>query len=196
MKPLATFVGLLVVLVAAACAGPTLTPSPVPIPTSTLTPIPSATPTETPTPTPGPCAGEWVGEWIQVQFQTVTGSIVLPTYTVEGKALTLNEDCSYVEDWSDESSDVGCDSSGLIEGEYEFSGSSVAFVPADTVVEIGLDCGGGAQLAGSSATTPLHQIGPPGYMIDLTALPGELILIASLVSNEGFNIEVSQVFRP
>lgn len=194
MKLLAAPSLVILVLVAAACAGPS--PTPAPTPTSTATPAPSATPTETPTPTPGPCAGEWVGEWSQVQFQTVTGSIVLPTYTVEGKALILNEDCTYTEDWSEESSDIGCDSSGLIEGEYEVSGSSVAFIPVDTIIEVGLDCGGGAQIAGSSATTPLHQIGPPGYMVDLSTLPGELILVSSFVSNEGFNIEVSQIFQP
>jgi len=121
---------------------------------------------------------------------------VLPTYIVQGKALTLGDDCTYVEDWSDESSDIDCDSSGLIEGEYEISGSSVAFVAVETVEEVSLDCGGGAQIAGASATSPLHQIDPPGYAADLPALPGELILIASFVSNEGFNIEVSQVFRP
>jgi hypothetical protein len=121
---------------------------------------------------------------------------MLPTYTVIGKALTLNEDCSYIEDWSEESSDIGCESSGLIEGEYEISGSSMVFIPVATIVEVGLECGGGAQIAGSSATTPLHQIGPPGYMADLSALPDELILLSSFVSNEGFNIEVLQVFQP
>ena len=121
---------------------------------------------------------------------------MLPTYTVQGKVLTLRDDCTYVEDWSDESSDIECDSSGLIEGEYEISGNSVAFVAVETVEEIGLDCGGGAQLAGAAATTPLHQIDPPGYAADRSSLPGELILIAAYVSNEGFNIEVSQVFQP
>ena len=185
---------MLLVLIAAACAGPT--PTPVPTPTLTATPVPSATPTNTPTPTPGPCAGEWVGEWSQVQFQTVTGSIVLPTYTVQGKVLILKDDCTYVEDWSEESSDIDCDSHGLIEGEYEIIDSSAAFIAVDTVVEIGLDCGGGEQLAGASATTPLNLIDPPGYVADLSSLPGELILIAAYVSNEGFNIEVAQVFRP
>ncbi len=121
---------------------------------------------------------------------------MLPTYTVQGKALTLRDDCTYVEDWSDESSDIDCDSIGLIEGEYEISGSSVAFVAVETVEEIGLDCGGGAQIAGAAATTPLHLIDPPGYALDLSALPGELALIASFDTNEGFNIEVSQAFRP
>ena len=181
-------------LIAAACAGPT--PTATHLPTSTATPNPSATPTETPTPTPGPCAGEWVGEWTQVQFRTVTGSIVLPTYTVEGKLLTLNDDCTYVEDWSEESSDIDCDSSGLIEGEYEVSDSSVAFVRVDIAAEVDLDCGAGAQIAGSAPTTPLDQIDPPGYVADLSALPDELILVASYLSNEGFTIEVSQVFRP
>ena len=194
MKPIATAIGLLLMLIAAACAGPPPTPSPTP--TATSTPIPSATPSSTPTPTPGPCAGEWVGKWTQVNFQTVTGSIVLPTYTVEGKALTLNEDCTYVEDWSEESSDIGCESSGLIEGEYEVSGIRAVFVPLDTVIEIGLDCGGGAQIAGSTATTPLHQIAAPGYVVDLSALPGELVLVASIVSNEGFDIAVTQAFEP
>ena len=194
MKPLAATALMILVLIAAACAGPT--PTPAPTPTLTATTAPSATPTETPTPTPGPCAGEWVGEWTQVHFQTVTGGIVLPTYTVEGKLLTLNDDCTYVEDWSEESSDIECDSSGLIEGEYEISGSSVAFLAIETVEEVSLDCGGGAQIAGASATTPLHHIDPPGYVADLSALPGELALIASIVSNEGFNIEVSQVFQP
>ena len=194
MKPFAIAFGPLLMLVAAACAGPTPTPSPTP--TATTTPIPSATPSSTPTPSPGPCAGEWVGEWTQVHFQTVTGSIVLPTYTVGGKTLTLNDDCTYAEDWSEESSDIGCESSGLIEGEYKVNGSGLVFAPVDTVIEVGLDCGGGAQIAGASATTPLHHIDPPGYVADLSALPGELALIASIVSNEGFNIEVSQVFQP
>ncbi len=131
-----------------------------------------------------------------MQFRTVTGSIVLPTYTVQGKVLTLRDDCTYVEDWSEESSDIDCDSSGLIEGEYEIRGSSAAFVAVETVDEVSLDCGGGAQIAGASATIPLHQIDPPGYIADLSALPGELSLIASYVSNEGFNIEVSQLFHP
>ncbi len=194
MKLLSATALLILVLIAAACAGPT--PTPAPSPTPTATPVPSATPTETPTPTPGPCAGEWVGVWSQVQFRTVTGSIVLPTYTVQGKVLTLRDDCTYVEDWSEESSDIDCDSSGLIQGEYEISGGSVAFVAVETVDEVSLDCGGGAQIAGASATIPLHQIDPPGYIADLSALPGELILVASTVSNEGFNIEVSQVFQP
>ncbi|MDK1045503.1 MAG: hypothetical protein QGM45_07465, partial [Anaerolineales bacterium] len=132
MKPYAIALGPLLLLIAAACAAPS--PTPTPDPTATLTPIPSSTPTTTPTPTPGPCAGDWVGEWSQTQFQIVTGGIVLPTYTVEGKTLTLNEDCSYVEDWSSESSDIGCESSGMVEGEYELSGSRVVFVPADTPV--------------------------------------------------------------
>ncbi|MCZ6529342.1 MAG: hypothetical protein O6949_03300 [Chloroflexi bacterium] len=191
MKPFAIAFGPLLMLVAAACAGPTPTPSPTPTAT-----IPSATPSSTPTPSPGPCAGEWVGEWTQVHFQTVTGSIVLPTYTVGGKTLTLNDDCTYAEDWSDENSDIGCESSGLIEGEYKVNGSGLVFAPVDTVIEVGLDCGGGAQIAGSSATTPLHQIAPPGYMADLSALPGELILVASFVSNEAFDIIVTQVFQP
>ena len=194
MKPFAITFGPLLMLVAAACVGPSPTPSPTP--TATFTPSPSATPSLTPTPTPGPCAGEWIGEWTQVHFQTVTGSIVLPTYTVEGKTLNLNDDCTYAEDWSGESSDIGCESSGLIEGEYDVIGTSVVFVPVDTVLEIGLDCGGGAQIAGSSATTPLHQIAPPGYMVDHSALPGELILVASFVSNEAFDIEVTQTFQP
>ncbi len=194
MKPYAIALGPLLLLIAAACAAPS--PTPTPDPTATLTPIPSSTPTTTPTPTPGPCAGDWVGEWFQTQFQVVTGGIALPTYTVEGKTLTLNEDCSYVEDWSGESSDIGCESSGMVEGKYKVSGSRVVFVPADTPVEVGLDCGGGAQIAGSSATTPLHQIAPPGYMADLSALPGELILVASSVSNEAFDIIVTQVFQP
>lgn len=126
----------------------------------------------------------------------MTGSIALPTYTVEGKTLSLNEDCSYVEDWSGESSDIGCESSGLVEGEYEVSGSSIEFVPADTAIEVELDCGGGAQIAGSAATLPLHQIAPPGYVADLSALPDELVLVASFVSNEGFDIVVTQGFQP
>ena len=194
MKPIAATTLLILVLIAAACAGPT--PTPVPTPTVTSTPAPSATPTKTPTPTPGPCAGEWVGEWTQVHFQTVTGSIVLPTYTVEGKLLTLNDDCTYIEDWSEESSDIGCNSVGLIEGEFEISGDSVAFVAVETLEDVDLDCGAGAQIAGSAATTPLDQIDPPGYVADLSALPDELVLVASFASNEGFNIEVSQVFEP
>lgn len=194
MKPYAIALGPLLLLIAAACAAPS--PTPTPDPTATLTPIPSSTPTTTPTPTPGPCAGDWVGEWFQTQFQVVTGGIALPTYTVEGKTLTLNEDCSYVEDWSGESSDIGCESSGLIKGEYEVNGSGVVFAPIDTVIEVGLDCGGGAQIAGSSATTPLHEIALPGYMADLSALPGELILVASFVSNDAFDIIVTQVFQP
>ncbi len=194
MKPLAIAFGLALTLFAAACVAPSPTPSPVP--TATATPIPSATPSPTSTPTPGPCAGEWVGEWTQVQFQIVTGNIVLPTYTVVGKTLTLNDDCTYVEDWSEESSDIGCESSGLIEGEYEVNGSGVVFTPVDTVIEVGLDCGGGAQIAGSAATTPLHEIAPPGYLADLSALPGELILVASFETNEGFDIVVTQVFQP
>ena len=131
-----------------------------------------------------------------MHFQAVTGSIVLPTYTVEGKLLTLNDDCTYIEDWSEESSDIGCDSVGLVEGEYEFSGDSVAFVAVEILDDVDLDCGDGAQIAGSAATTPLDQIDPPGYVVDLSALPDELVLVASFVSNEGFNIELSQVFEP
>ena len=194
MKPFAIALGPLLLLIAASCSAPSSTATP--DPTAIPTPIPSATPSLTPTPTPGPCAGEWVGEWTQVHFQTVTGSIMLPTYTVEGKTLTLNDDCTYVEDWSEESSDIGCESSGLIKGEYEVNGSGVVFAPIDTVIEVGLDCGGGAQIAGSSATTPLHEIALPGYMADLSALPGELILVASFVSNDAFDIIVTQVFQP
>lgn len=182
---------------ASACSGaPPPTATPTKPPTETAPPTATPTPSPTPTPTPGPCAGAWVGEWTQVFFQTNTGGILLPTYTVVGKRLILRDDCTYTEDWSEEASDIGCQSSGLIEGEYSVSDTTIAFTPVETVTEVGLDCGGGAQLAGSAATIPLNEIPPPGYSFDLAALPAELTLQATFTSQEGYDISVIQGFAP
>ena len=184
-------------LLGSACSGaapPTATPT-LP-PTETAPPTATLTPTPTPTPTPGPCAGQWVGEWAQVQFQTNTGGIVLPVYAIAGKQLTLRDDCTYVEDWTKEASDIGCISSGLIQGDYSIDGTSIAFTAVDIVSEVDLDCGGGSQLAGSEATTPLNDIPPPSYSFDPAALPAELILHASYKSLEGHDITVNQRFEP
>jgi hypothetical protein len=41
----------------------------------------------------------------------------------------------------------------------------------------------------------LHLIDPPNYPAGFSALPDDLILIATFVSNDDFNIEVSQVLH-
>jgi hypothetical protein len=101
-----------------------------------------------------------VGTWTQVEFETNTGGIRLPTYSITGKRLVLKDDCSYQEDWSEEASDIGCQSSGLIEGEYTLGDELIRFTASDVLTEIGLDCGG-AQLAGSAATDGLHEFRRP-----------------------------------
>ena len=168
---------------------PTPTPAP-PTPTRTATPRPTATST----PTPGPCAGEWVGVWTQTEFQTNTGGIRLPTYSITGKRLVLKDDCTYQEDWSEEASDIGCQSSGLIEGEYTLGDELIRFTTTDILTEVRLDCGGGGQISGSAATDGMHEAPPPGYAFDPSALPDQLHLTASFVTEQGFNITVTQTF--
>ena len=90
------------------------------------------------------------------------GGIRLPTYSITGKRLVLKDDCTYQEDWSEEASDIGCESSGLIEGEYTLGDELIQFTASDVLTEIGLDCGGG-QISGSAATDGLHEVPPPGY---------------------------------
>jgi len=151
-------------LAGAGCAGTPPAPSPTPThppPTPTRTATP--TPAPTATPTQGPCAGEWVGAWTQTEFETNTGGIRLPTYSITGKRLVLKDDCTYQEDWSEEASDIGCESSGMIEGEYTLGDELIQFTASDVLTEIGLDCGGGGQISGSAATDGLHEVPPPGY---------------------------------
>jgi hypothetical protein len=135
-----------------------------------------------------------VGEWTQTDFETNTGGIRLPTYTITGKRLTLRDDCSYTEDWSEEASDIGCSSSGLVEGEYTLAEGMLEFSARQTVKPIELACGGGAQLSGSAATDGLHQAAPPGYALDLEALPDELMLTANSITEQGFDLTVTQIF--
>lgn len=186
----------LVLMLAAGCASPTPPPAPTSSPTPAPSPVPTrtSTPTPTDTPTPGPCAGEWVGVWTQIIFETNTGGIRLPTYTITGKQLTLRDDCSYTEDWSEEASSIGCQSSGLIEGEFTLAEGMISFSAQQTVEEVELDCGGGAQISGSAATDGLHEAAPSGYALDPAALPGELSLTASSVTEQGFNLTVTQIF--
>ena len=91
------------------------------------------------------------------------GGIRLPTYSITGKRLVLKDDCTYQEAWSEEASDIGCQSSGLIEGEYTLGDELIQFTASDVLAEIGLDCGGGGQISGSAATDGLHEVPPPGY---------------------------------
>jgi len=188
---LLVFLALAVSSCRGAPSSPTSTATPRP---PTTTPTASPTPRPTRTPTPGPCAGEWVGTWTQVEFETNTGGIRLPTYSITGKRLVLKDDCSYQEDWSEEASDIGCESSGLIEGEYTLGDELIQFTASDVLTEIELDCGGGGQISGSAATDGLHEVPSPGYALDPSALPDELRLTASFVTEQGFNITVTQAF--
>ena len=106
----------------------------------------------------------------------------------------LKDDCSYQEDWSEEASDIGCESSGLIEGEYTLGDELIQFTASDILTEVRLDCGGGGQISGSAATDGLHEVPAPGYAFDPAALPDGLRLTASFVTAQGFNITVTQTF--
>jgi len=186
---------LVLALAGSGCAGtpPAPSPTPPPLPPTPTPPAPPK-PTPTSTPTPGPCAGEWVGAWTQTEFETNTGGIRLPTYSITGKRLVLRDDCSYREDWSAEASDIGCESSGLIEGEYTLGDELIQFTASEVLTEVELDCGGGGQLSGSAATDGLHEVPPPGYALDPSALPDELRLTASFLTEQGFTITVTQSF--
>ena len=106
----------------------------------------------------------------------------------------LKDDCSYQEDWSEEASDIGCESSGLIEGKYTLGDELIQFTTSDILTAVGLDSGGGGQISGSTATDGLHEVPPPGYTLDPSALPDELRLTASFLTEQGFTITVTQSF--